>query len=724
MSLELANTLLEAFLQVTIVAAILLRFAVKHHHLDALRAQGWVGTSLVRAVEWLRGGFAFRFRFPHSYTVIAALLFLVAILVRVWEFGSVPGGINQDGAMAAVDAKALLDYGTDRLGMKYPVLFTAWGYGQMSVLLSYMMVPFIKLFGLSVTVARIPALLASLAGLLALFLLVRNLWGKGPALFVLGFAAINPWHIMQSRWALDCNILPHMYILGIYFLHRSFTKPILLHVSMFFFALCMYSYGVAFLTLPLFLFAMLLVLLWSRKFKVRQLLLAAGTYVFFAWPVWTTMVINAWKWKTISTPFFTMAFFPESVRSGDILFFVPHKFEQLWRNAGTLAKVILLQGPEPLWNTMDAFGSLYQFSLPFVLLGAVISIKKCLLDRQVSSRYGQILILMALLTGLWAGLVVSQVNVNRMNLVFYPVIILAGIGIWQLFQWIRFLGVFSILLYSGFFIAFCIHYFGDFRRDIALLFHQGLGQAIEVAHKLPFEKLIVTGVGLGNTAEIYTQFHGNMDAHLIQSAEYRQKYEYRNISPDLLNPDGRTVYIAHQDEIASLNLAAFKVLTYPRFSLIVPQALFQNSTLKNMQELPPGMETVDPQKLRGQQDWGRLGINGPADRSGIGFIVQSKGFPHGFGTHGNSQYRYSLSKPYQSLRIQVGISDDVNCGDGVVFRILGDENLLWQSARLKTGELEEAHISVAGVHNLRFETMAGEDNRCDHANWLEPLLTP
>ena len=42
---------------------------------------------------------------------------IIAVFIRVYQFGNVPGGMNQDGAMAAVDAKALADYGTDRLGM-------------------------------------------------------------------------------------------------------------------------------------------------------------------------------------------------------------------------------------------------------------------------------------------------------------------------------------------------------------------------------------------------------------------------------------------------------------------------------------------------------------------------------------------------------------------------------------------------------------------------------
>lgn len=53
--------------------------------------------------------------------LLVALLLLAAIVIRAYHFGAPPIGVHQDEAMAAVDAKALADYGTDRYGMRYPV---------------------------------------------------------------------------------------------------------------------------------------------------------------------------------------------------------------------------------------------------------------------------------------------------------------------------------------------------------------------------------------------------------------------------------------------------------------------------------------------------------------------------------------------------------------------------------------------------------------------------
>lgn len=144
------------------------------------------------------------------YLIIAAVV-IIGIGIRVWQFGSVPGGFNQDGAMAAVDGKAIADYGTDRFGTWLPAHLYAWGYGQMSSLLSYLIAIFVKFFGLTPITARLPQLIMSIAGGVFFYLFIRDIFGKGAGLIAAVFVAINPWHFIQSRWALDCNLLPHFF---------------------------------------------------------------------------------------------------------------------------------------------------------------------------------------------------------------------------------------------------------------------------------------------------------------------------------------------------------------------------------------------------------------------------------------------------------------------------------------------------------------------------------
>lgn len=55
------------------------------------------------------------------------LILILGIGARLWMFGDVPGGINQDEAFAAREAWSLLHYGKDSFGYSYPMYLTAWG---------------------------------------------------------------------------------------------------------------------------------------------------------------------------------------------------------------------------------------------------------------------------------------------------------------------------------------------------------------------------------------------------------------------------------------------------------------------------------------------------------------------------------------------------------------------------------------------------------------------
>ena len=293
-----------------------------------------------------------------EWIFLGVVLFL-AFVVRVWDFGSMPYGMNQDGAMAAIDAKALADHGTDRLGMFMPVHFTAWGYGQMSVLLSYTMIPFIKLFGLNPVTARLPMLIVSMLALYVIYRLMKEWTDVTGAQIALVLAAFTPWHFIQSRWALDCNMFPHMMLFGVYFLYRGIRyRKRNLYLSMLFFALCMYSYGVSFYTVPVFLVAACVMLLVKKRIRIRDMLICIGVYLLFAWPIILTMMINTFGWSTIETPFFTMAYFPDSIRSNDILFFSDNIPGQLAENFKALWHVLMQRDDLP-WNTVPGFGTIF-----------------------------------------------------------------------------------------------------------------------------------------------------------------------------------------------------------------------------------------------------------------------------------------------------------------------------------------------------------------------------
>ena len=74
---------------------------------------------------------------------------MLAIILVVYPVWLSAGWDQPDEAMGAMDAWALSKYGTDRYGTFLPVHFEARKYGQMSALLAYCMVPFIKVIVLA-----------------------------------------------------------------------------------------------------------------------------------------------------------------------------------------------------------------------------------------------------------------------------------------------------------------------------------------------------------------------------------------------------------------------------------------------------------------------------------------------------------------------------------------------------------------------------------------------
>lgn len=484
------------------------------------------------------------------YNIILILAAAAALFIRIYKFGSVPGGFNQDGAMAAVDAKALADYGTDRYGMHLPVHLTAWGYGQMSALLSYLMVPFVKIGGLNPITARLPQLIVSLAGLVFLYLFIRDVFGKKTALIVGIFAAINPWHILQSRWALDCNLYPHFFIMGIYFLNKGLEKRLHLVISMIMFGLCMYCYGISIYTMPLFLIAACAYLLITKRLKITDALIASGVYLLVAWPFIAVMAVNFLKLDTISTPLFTIPFFPNSVRSNDILFFSDNFGKQLVSNIKSLLNVTLLQKKDLPWNDIAGFGTMYLFSMPFVITGIIA------LFKNYRKSAGAVFALMFLLTGIWSGLITASVNVNRINIVYYPIIIMAGIGIaYAAHAFGRFPSKYIVAAaYTVVFVLFSSTYFTSYADGIAGMFFKNFGDAVTYVKNEKVDKFYITAdsqrEGSSNVSEILTLFYHDIDAEYYQgkksvsgSLPFSKKYTFSSIKKLKINDDENAAYV-------------------------------------------------------------------------------------------------------------------------------------------------------------------------------------
>lgn len=505
----------------------------------------------------------------------------IAVGIRLIGFGKLPFGVNQDEAMGAIDGWALSRYGTDRFGVRFPVHFSAWQVSQMSVLLSYLMVPFFKLFGFSTTVVRIPILLASIGGIVLMYLIGKHLFSRKAGFIAMALTAVNPWHFMQSRWSLDCNLFPHVFLLGFFLLllaveesirlkngtEEAFAwkKHLLLMTSMVIFGLTFYCYGIAVYSVTAFLAVYAVWCLKKKVFSWRELLCAVMVFLLVALPEILVMAINLFHWQTIDTGWITMSRFPESVRGNDILF-LHFSFAQLWKNFLAMVKVCLIQTPDYWFNTIPWFGPLYHISIPFMVGGTVILTGRLFREKDLCGQAGKLAVWGFLLTGIWVGLITYEVNVNRINIIFYPLILMTAYAI--SFIGDRFQKTAPVIgaAFGVCGILFLGTYFTVYPEKVAVYYNGDFLEAVQEADREE-QSLYITG-NMGwqfnlSMAEILTQYACKTDALYFQGKTnvtegrtlqpYSERYHFINVeSYDWEHADQEGIYLLQQEELQKL----------------------------------------------------------------------------------------------------------------------------------------------------------------------------
>ena len=120
------------------------------------------------------------------------------------------------------------------------------------------------------------------------------------------------------------------------------------------------------------------------------------------------------------------------------------------------------------------------------------------------------------------------------------------------------------------------------------------------------------------------------------------------------------------------------------------------------------------------QSWSTLqtnkSINGNPMRAG------GRPFAEGLGTHAFSHIEYALDGKFTSFTSLVGQDEEEMGGDGIQFRIFGDDKLLWTSPTMKGNQITNVEIPVKGVKNLVLEVDSLGNKDFDHAVWIEPTL--
>jgi 4-amino-4-deoxy-L-arabinose transferase-like glycosyltransferase len=319
--------------------------------------------------------------------------------------------------------------GVDDRGYAFPVYFVAWGSG-MSVLYSYLAIPLFRLFGVTLGIYRIPQAFFGVLSVLACYLLVKKMFSKNFALFTAFMLSINPWHIMITRFGLDADLAPAMFLIGltclVYGITRKKQNP---YPAAVFMGATLYCYAQTWITVPIFL--VLFILCYHQQMTERRSWIKAGLLLgIIALPLMYFLAVNLGILPEIRTPFFSI---PKLLgfRGGEL------SLGNLKQSIKDILRVILSQTDGISYTSSTLVGACYFFTTPFMLFGVIRHL--ILFFSKVRSREKdiQFVFLLWLISAAITAVLNQSITTIHINMLYLPVIFYGAYGMWEIAHLVR-----------------------------------------------------------------------------------------------------------------------------------------------------------------------------------------------------------------------------------------------------------------------------------------------
>ncbi|MBC7875867.1 MAG: glycosyltransferase family 39 protein [Anaerolineales bacterium] len=409
------------------------------------------------------------------------VILTVGIFARIWDFNNVPPGLNPDEASIGVEAYYLYKFGMDRNGISYPVHLISWGSGQ-NALYAYMIIPFIVLRGLTTEAIRLPMIVSGILSLPLMYYVGKRLFGIKYALVAMFFMAISPWHIVNTRWAVESNILPFIFLTGFaFFLAASNNGRWFIPASACF-ALCLYAYGTAYVAIPIFMVLGISAVVYLKKIETKYIISGLLLFFLFALPIILFVIINTFKLDAIHIGSVTVPRLPVEARYESLaVVFEKSPVNAVVNNLAIMLNLLWKQEDNFAWNFVEPFGYFYKLTFPLVVIGfffLTISFKSG--EENIFERW---LLFSWIISSIFIG-IVHPVNLTRINLIFIPILFCLVICLIEFNKRIKYIFPGALVILFCAFILFTLAYHGDtYQKRADEVFNAGIIPAIEYANE-------------------------------------------------------------------------------------------------------------------------------------------------------------------------------------------------------------------------------------------------
>lgn len=506
------------------------------------------------------------------------MIIAVAAILRLWQLGNVPPSPDWDEAALGYNAYSIMLTGRDEYGTSFPITLRSFD-DYKPALYAYLVIPFIKIFGLEVFAVRLPSAIFGMLTVIATYLLVKELFTKNIALIAAGLLAISPWHLQFSRIAFESNVGTALNIFSILFFIKGIKNHRLLILSALFAGLSLHVYQSEKVFLPIIFTALFFIfkteiLAIPKKYIVSSLfvgIILVLPLIFYL----TTQSEALLRAKGVSffsdqTPFLarTVGKLEADNMNKDILGLVLDNRRITYATAALSGYIshfdinwLFLTGDEARHHAPN-IGLLYIFELPLVLIGIYTLV------------FGRFNIKAKLLIFSWILIVPLPASIT--SGVPHAVRTLNFLPTWQIFSAVGLLTsisaisnykfkypifTFSFLIFTFNFLYFLNQYFIQQNYFSSQVWQYGYEETVGEIKKIEarFDKIIVTNKPHLDQSYMFFLFYLKYPPVLYQneakdaSGGFREnhffgKFEFRPIDWEKEEKSSRLLYIGRPED--------------------------------------------------------------------------------------------------------------------------------------------------------------------------------
>ncbi len=520
----------------------------------------------------------------NKFKLAVLIVLVIGCLVRLINIDGLPDGLDCDEASSGYEAYAIGEYGIDRNGKEMPVFLVSWGSGQ-NALYTYLLIPFIKIFGLNTFSVRLPMALIGCLSLFIFYKLILLLKNKKAALIALIFFAICPWHIMKSRWGLESNIFPDLVLLAIYLSAYGIKnkKNTFTYLGFAVLGLSSYAYGTSYFFLPFFVIPALIYLTVKKEIKVKTAIISFLIMSIITIPIALCVLINKFDLPEFKILCFTIPRMASNRFEQLSSVFSANFISSSFSNFGNSIKILITQYDGLGWSAIQFIGTTYIFSLPFTIIGII----KSFIRNKKSSEYEDNRKLKNIIN-IWfivsvVLLFICEPNINRINIIFIPIIYYTVVGIYEMLNVNnkKFKVIISIIIalaYTSAFIAFGYLY-ANTKFSGYYVFEDNLKEVIEYVESKDANKIYIDNTikesyiyALFYTKENPNEFYKSVEFFRGDKMDFGNVKSYGNkhfyLPEDINKTEEKTILVIDKRRNYQYDKSKYNMKEFERFIVL------------------------------------------------------------------------------------------------------------------------------------------------------------